>query len=176
MPEEPQFLPLTHRHLKVTMPDLTTHDCWCDFTTNEALLVQEIDGKPIAWEIFTINEAGPLKLEDRKRFEHAVWGITEEPQRYKQEILHSPGGIPGIPGSHGPGTYMIDWQERKVYALQEWEDMQVKPVLTGIITGVDTDGNAASEVISVAPNTTTYSKKRYAKLGTEQVTQDESVL
>lgn len=125
MSEEPQFLPLTHRHLKVAMPDSTTHDCWCDFTANEALLVQEIDDKPVTWEAIPIDETGPT---DKKRFEKALWSIVYEPQRYKEEMLHSAGSIPGYPGSHGAGAVVLDQIERKVYTMQEWERMQKEAV------------------------------------------------
>jgi len=29
-------------------------------------------------------------------------------------VLHSPGAIPGIPGEHGPGVYLVDYDERTI--------------------------------------------------------------
>lgn len=33
--------------------------------------------------------------------------------------LHTAGSIPGIPGSHGPGRYLVDWIERTITRIEE---------------------------------------------------------
>ncbi len=47
-------------------------------------------------------------------------------QRYEQVILPSSGSVAGIPGHHGPGSYMVDWQERTIVTLTEWEEAQAR--------------------------------------------------
>ena len=39
---------------------------------------------------------------------------------HMQEIvtLYSAGSIPGIPGDHGAGTYLVDWNERSITPVQ----------------------------------------------------------
>lgn len=37
-----------------------------------------------------------------------------ENTRYQHLLLHDSGSIPGIPGAHGRGSYVIDWQERTI--------------------------------------------------------------
>lgn len=67
-----------------------------------------------------------------------------------QEIIHLPsaGSIPGIPGSHGPGAYVVNWGERTIKRLedhlaeeeakkQEEEANQLKEALA---TGVPLEG------------------------------------
>jgi hypothetical protein len=44
-------------------------------------------------------------------------------ERYEHTHLHSAGSIPGYSGSH-VGPVVLDKVERKVYTLQEWQDMQ----------------------------------------------------
>lgn len=122
----PQFIEVKNRHLKGEMPDHTAYDCWCDFEAMQALLMQEVDNKPVKWEILplTPDGVGFVGPENIQRFEHTHWTIVDQPQRYKQEILHSPGSIAGIPGTHGTGVYIIDWQERAIVTLAEWEETQ----------------------------------------------------
>lgn len=38
--------------------------------------------------------------------------------------LPSPGSIPGIPGSHGAGDYLVDWDARTVRAFEEAQPEQ----------------------------------------------------
>lgn len=41
--------------------------------------------------------------------------IQPEPDtRYESLTLYSVGSIPGIPGEHAPGNYVVDWQERTI--------------------------------------------------------------
>lgn len=47
-------------------------------------------------------------------------------ERYERTTLHSPGSVPGIPGTHGPGPVVIDWEERRITTLQEWNDAQTQ--------------------------------------------------
>lgn len=42
--------------------------------------------------------------------------------RYEFVLLHDSGSIPGIPGSHGRGSYVIDWQERAIHPAASLED------------------------------------------------------
>src|SRR5690242_15759639 len=41
--------------------------------------------------------------------------------RYQFLILPHTGSLPGIPGSHGPGTYVIDWQTRTLHEASSLE-------------------------------------------------------
>lgn len=43
-------------------------------------------------------------------------------ERYQFLLLHDAGSIPGIPGSHGRGSYVIDWQERAIHPASSLED------------------------------------------------------
>jgi hypothetical protein len=29
-------------------------------------------------------------------------------------VLHGPGSLPGIPGEHGPGVYLVDYEARTI--------------------------------------------------------------
>ncbi len=42
--------------------------------------------------------------------------------RYQFLILPHTGSLPGIPGSHGPGTFVIDWQERTLHEASSLEE------------------------------------------------------
>lgn len=47
--------------------------------------------------------------------------IKESQPAEETIILHSPGPIPGIPGDHGPGTYLVNWQDRTITPIQSPE-------------------------------------------------------
>lgn len=51
-------------------------------------------------------------------------------QQPATEIIHLPtaGSIPGIPGSHGPGRYIINWVERTIAPLVDAAESVVEHV------------------------------------------------
>lgn len=51
------------------------------------------------------------------------------PERYEHMMLHASGAIPGIPGMHGPGPLVVDWQERKGLSIDEWNALTLPEAL-----------------------------------------------
>lgn len=45
--------------------------------------------------------------------------MPEEAPTTEEATLHSAGPIPGIPGSHGPGRYLIDWLTRTITRIED---------------------------------------------------------
>ena len=49
----------------------------------------------------------------------------------EQEItLHSAGSLPGIPGSHAPGTYLVDYEARTIRLKDELSPVEEAPAET----------------------------------------------
>lgn len=48
------------------------------------------------------------------------------------ELIHLPsaGSIPGIPGHHGPGVYLVNWAKRTIQRIEDIarEELEGKPV------------------------------------------------
>lgn len=59
----------------------------------------------------------------------------EEKPTTETVALPTGGSVPGIPGSHGPGTYLIDWIERTI---------------TPVVTAVETEVAHIEEAIHPA--------------------------
>ena len=45
----------------------------------------------------------------------------EKPTLAEEIILHSAGPIPGLPGLHAPGSYLVNWRERTIAPVVEQE-------------------------------------------------------
>jgi hypothetical protein len=48
-------------------------------------------------------------------------------ERYESITLPSTGSLPGIPGSHAPGAYIIDWETRTIAPQSTVETVQETP-------------------------------------------------
>src|SRR5690349_14629923 len=59
-----------------------------------------------------------------------------------KDIIHLPsaGSIPGIPGSHGPGAYVINWAERTLKRLEDVLDEEFNQLKEAPATGVSLEG------------------------------------
>lgn len=67
----------------------------------------------------------------------------KESQLAEETTLHSPGPIPGIPGDHGPGTYLVNWQERTatpVFPSQPGStETETQPAGTPVLAEMDAE-------------------------------------
>src|SRR5258708_2498110 len=56
----------------------------------------------------------------------------DEAQRYETVTLYGLGALPGIPGEHGAGTYVIDWQERTIRLAGIGAGEEIPPLETPV--------------------------------------------
>lgn len=50
---------------------------------------------------------------------------AQEKSSLEEVTLHSAGAIPGIPGSHGPGRYLVNWLERTISPIVEAVEKEI---------------------------------------------------
>lgn len=54
--------------------------------------------------------------------------MSEEPTQPTTVHLPSGGSIPGIPGEHGPGTYLVDWIKRTIQRVEDAAEAVIEHV------------------------------------------------
>lgn len=71
--------------------------------------------------------------------------------RYEFIHLHHPGSLPGIPGLHSPGTYVIDWQTRTLHEASSLESFLASLEPDAPITPPDGQETAQPEDAAITP-------------------------
>lgn len=69
---------------------------------------------------------------------------TQERSPIEEIVLHSAGSIPGIPGSHGPGRYLVNWLERTISPIVDAVEKEIAK---------ETQPEAEEEAPAEAPDT-----------------------
>jgi|SRR5580765_3562831 len=63
--------------------------------------------------------------------------------------LHSGGAVPGIPGEHGPGTYLINWLERTITPVVRAIEAEIAQAIHPSAENVQVE--TSSEPVSTPP-------------------------